>query len=644
MKRILTVVAALLASTTVLAEQPSSDSYDLQVVLRFGAHNWLGSKFREVVRESLAGMLADALGTTGSVNVIDLQKIQPNTWPTLWKEVDGKGLGALQPESTGEKKGKALTLPGGKTHFVLIDYVGGFYEIQSRQYDGQTGFVSAWRRERTADRAFVARIAGKLIGEDFGIVGTLAGRGNKDDKVRVLFKGGADGSPLERFAQRGDVFALVQIVPASKAEGTTAKEIAFPVDDTYLQLIDDPKGGECPARLVYRFDKNPLIDAPKGQQFRCIRLGTTHGPIRMRIVDAGGRPHRNVSNLQLWVHSEAFQNGPQHDEESVNVDRNGMFVSSHSYDRIAFARVISGGSSVARVPLPIEDEPVTVRINLDARTNEAGDLQAIANELFRQYDDAIAEHAYKDAQLQALTKKGLNQDALKGFERARRDLETTLERLGENKAVVKSKLAGSTVSIKNSELCEEKLRTQHTKYNRMIGQLAAVIREENAPNRIEQRIKLEGQMLKFVAAINADEYDDALDLLRQVVKENPDRKDIKQQLDKLEDEWRIKDEPHHQARNFIYKDWPKLTTTAEIESKLPTARKQLAVCIKSGDYLTIMKLNNSFSDLAKIFRGEIAAVAQGDAEKAAKLKKIVDDFEKFEEEVKNAIQSKPGAK
>jgi tetratricopeptide (TPR) repeat protein len=625
MKRILAIATVLVLSTTALAEQPSSDVYDLQVVLRFGAHNWLGQQFRDEVRESLRGMLTDGLGTAANVNVINPKGTPAESWPTLWKEADAKGLSALDGQQE---------LTGVKTHFVFIDYVNGQYVIQARQHDGQTGFVSKWRRETTSDRAFVARIAGKLVAEDFGAVGSVVGRG---DKVKVQFKGGAQGAPLERWAQRGDVFALVQVVPG-------AKEKVFPVPDTLLQLTDDPKGGACTAQVIFRFEKNPMVDAPKGQTFRCIRLGTIQGPVRLHLVDLNGQPHRNLASFQLWIHPTAFQNGPAHEEEAVSADNNGTFVSTKSYDRLAFARIITGGSSIARIPIAIQDGEATVKINLDAKQGVTGEKQAMANDLQKEYEDAILLHFQKVQHLNGLTSKGRNQEALTGYKNARKDAEDSLDRLAKRKDEVKKALEGSQISVAKSDDYEERLQQQKNFYNRAIGQLTAFLQIENTPEKVEARQKLEGLKLKIITAVNSDEYEEAIALLQQATKEYPDKPDFKQQLTKLQDEWKIHNDEHEKARKFIYREWAVVKTSTEIENKLPIARQMLAVLVKEKDYLTIKKLYNSLFEIPNIFRTEFAALGNEDQdtakEKQERLKKIAEDVEKFSEQVKKAMPAK----
>src|SRR5207245_207055 len=99
------------------------------------------------------------------------------------------------------------------THFVFVNFVAGQYEIQARQHDGLTGQASpVIRRARTSDREFVARTAALLIGQDFGVVGTVTQKLQaQPETVRVVLKGSSLGTPSEGWVKKGDVFNLVQI-------------------------------------------------------------------------------------------------------------------------------------------------------------------------------------------------------------------------------------------------------------------------------------------------------------------------------------------------------------------------------------------------------------------------------------------------
>src|SRR5262249_35819773 len=139
------------------------------------------------------------------VKVVDLKKAPANEMDPFWKEFETKGFAAIDTPRD---------LTGVKTHFLRVDFVNGQYELQARQHDGLTGFVSPLRRDRTADRALVTRVAGQLIAHDFGVVGTVTGSGDGtkgEGSVVVALRGGALAAPLDRWVHKGDVFAVYRI-------------------------------------------------------------------------------------------------------------------------------------------------------------------------------------------------------------------------------------------------------------------------------------------------------------------------------------------------------------------------------------------------------------------------------------------------
>src|SRR5438552_980644 len=88
MKRVLCLLAVLISSQSALAALPpdGNEKYRLTVVVRCGAHNWLGEQFRDDLRNDLTGILQDALGPMAEVRVADLKKAPPVEVDPLWKE------------------------------------------------------------------------------------------------------------------------------------------------------------------------------------------------------------------------------------------------------------------------------------------------------------------------------------------------------------------------------------------------------------------------------------------------------------------------------------------------------------------------------------------------------------------------------
>src|SRR5205823_5065469 len=155
--------------------------YDLHVVLDIARHRLLTPVFKEQVKRELQDGLRTAFGDLVRVSVLD----------------DHPKLAEIRQRGLGEPLEKWQKLTGVKTHFVLIDFVDDQYEVQARQHDGLTGQASpVIRRERIADRLFVARLVTFLIDRDFGIVGGITNRSNPK-KLAVTLKGGNLKVPLK---------------------------------------------------------------------------------------------------------------------------------------------------------------------------------------------------------------------------------------------------------------------------------------------------------------------------------------------------------------------------------------------------------------------------------------------------------------
>src|SRR5262245_60908984 len=182
--------------------------YNLRVVLSFADQRLLTDVFKDQVERELRDSLQAAFGDLVSLEVVHED-------PRL-KEVADNGLQALD----GWKDVSDV-----KTHFVLIDFVNGQYEVQARQYDGLTGQASpVVNCDRTTDRQFVSRTAALLIGRDLGAVGTVTDKG-EGQKVKVTLKGSELGVPLDRLVKKDDVLTLVRMEQAGS--GLRAVRVPF---------------------------------------------------------------------------------------------------------------------------------------------------------------------------------------------------------------------------------------------------------------------------------------------------------------------------------------------------------------------------------------------------------------------------------
>ena len=635
MNRLLPAVLVLFSPLTAYAAlNPEADKkYQLEVVLHCGTHNWLGEQFRNDLRSDLAGILQDALGGMADVTVIDVRKVPVAEWKPLWKEIEARGFAALD---------SSQELTGVKSHFLRIDFVNGQYELQTRQVDGYTGIAGVARSERTADRALVTRVAGKMIAEEFGLLGTIEGTG---ERVTVRFKGGAINPSLVRLANKGDVFAVVAVY--QQQQGDERIERGQRIPDTVIHLLSEPKNGAASAELVFRpkvGQSNPLQSLAGVQGFRCIKLGTTVGPVRLRLVDDRGQPH--TRGLQVRLHANRFQTtaDPAPDEEALAPDpRSGLFISKNNYEQMAFARVVTGSVQLTRFPVEIHaDRVVTIQVSLDAKKEQAGQLQLQANEMQRNYSESqfVVSSRYREGS--TLIGQSKYEEALKASMATRAGLEEDIKRLGSQFDQLKQAVGANPISLKNSEILANSLNDYRTKLNIRIGQLEDTIKEANDPARLAQQKKLLDLNNKSLAQFESNDYDGAIATCKQILKEFGEQKVARDHLEQWERGWALKGEAHQQAREFVYRDFPTIKSSADFDAKLPTARQKMQVLIGVKDEYTLLKLRNTLPDVAKALREEITAAKQDadDADKLAKLKKTVEDFDKFSQEVDAAVQGK----
>ncbi len=328
------------------------------------------------------------------MEVVDLNSLAPQKWEPIWKTVNEKGLAALDTMNE---------VTGTKTHFLRIDFAEGHYDLQARQYDGTTGFVTPIiRKMQTYDRAFVARLAGLMIGQDFGIMATFDGVNN--NKAILRFKASALG-PLNKWVKKDDVFAVLQIRnslqagsrPAKDAKSNSAPrpQIATRADNVLMQLLSDPKDGICQCRMMSRYDDLP---PPKGVTgligYRVVKLGTTTAQLKLQLVDAKGVPPKGA--VHVWIRHDDFPDVNNH-QEMVNHD--GVFISKEPISNAAFTKVVLGDRVIARIPIEILDDRVVVRtINLQPGAELTARLNLVRAEILNRIRDGriIGNRCFQD--------------------------------------------------------------------------------------------------------------------------------------------------------------------------------------------------------------------------------------------------------
>ncbi len=619
-------MSRLLVATLILVGTPSfahafldpefKKPYDLTVVLHIAKHRWLTDVFQEQVERELHDHLQGDLDQLVSVRVV---RAHP-----LLGEVEVKGL---QQALDGWK-----TVSETKTHFVLVDFVNGAYEIQTRQHDGLTGLASpVVRRERIMERKLVARTAALMIRQDFGLVGTVDDNSADGTTFRVALKGGGLGLALERWVKKDDVFAIAKILRSSQLDGRGQGSAR--VEWALLQALDDPREGICPCRLWNRYE-NPLAKGEGVLGFRCLKLGTTEAPLRLRLVrdQKTGAPLRGAT-----VKVSAFDFQPDSTDQSVT-SPDGFVTTSKRYRHIAFVIVEWARRDVAQIPIEIVgDQTVVCFVPTDQNAARRGRLE--------QDKKRWRGRLYESLEVQNTLVKELNseKDVERGLSKARAGLEGLKTDIKQRTAELHNleQTARSLGLDKQLDVTEglqllKELEAQRPNLDSYIKNSKASLQQENDPKRQEWRALVERAKLLESQA----EFGKAIDLYEKVLQEGANDPNLAALVKKLKAAWEPKSDEHREARTFIYDTWPQLTKAADLKANLDKAHAAFGSCRNAGDQLSPQKLLKATvthaGNLAKEL-DELALQTNEDARRTAEtidevsagLKKLIDDVTTF---------------
>ncbi len=378
--RVIAAIAVLfLAAAPALAQlDPESKTpYLWRVVVKAEPHPLLSSAFRQQLKRDIVAALQPALGTLGTVEVIDLADVPKDQWEPLWQQFDDKGFPALDG---------SRDLTGAKTHFLKLEYRDGQYYLESRQHDGFAGLASPLvRKHNVRAPELVGRTAGLMLDRDFGLTGSIEPSANKVEEVKVTVRGGQLGS-LERFVKAGDVFAVSQILKTTRpapppVRTSTGKIIAPPPGSipppamtgsprsfTLLRVIDVGKDGTLRCSVLSRYEKAVPTGATNLAGYRCMKLGTVEGSLTVRLVSqspsAGG-----ASGVTVRATESGFSAPP--DVRDTFQFQNGVFRSGRDLKNVACVTVSLGPGQSSLFPVPIlGSDPVPLPFEVNPKLEE----------------------------------------------------------------------------------------------------------------------------------------------------------------------------------------------------------------------------------------------------------------------------------
>jgi tetratricopeptide (TPR) repeat protein len=601
---------------------PEKDSpYQLQIVVRVADHPPFTAVFKDQVKRELRDSLQASLADLARVEVLD-------THPLL-KDVETKGL---QSALDGWKE-----VSPRKTHFVLIDFKNGQYEIQAGQHDGLTGLASpVARRAKTPDRQFVARMAALMIERDFGLVGTLEANAGGSE-VKVVLKSGGLAIPWEKWLKKEDVFAIAQI---KKVGGN---QRSFRVSWALLKLMEAPKEGVCRCQLFNRI-KGSVEKGPGVLGYRCIKLGTTTAPLHLRLVNA--KDMMPLAGQAVAVSAGDFSAKPK-EERSTQAD--GSILTRDAFQNIAFVRVLdAGGETRAQIPVEIlDDRTVICPFSVTKQAEAQGQFELTQIRLFRRLYESHLVVADLTQELNRLIENHKGKEALEAAQRALKALDADIANYTEELASLKkiaqelpkgTRMARGDLSEGEHRLAE--LRTRRQELQAFAGSLDKALQEVNSPEKQQLKAKIQQAQL-----LESDgEFEKAIQLYEIFAQKDGDQSAVSSHLKKLKERWQPKDDSHRRAREFIYGAWPKYDSASKMKEFMPQARQAFQICRAAGDKLSPVKLLKAniahTAQLNKESEGLEPEKSEDDRAKFQTIADVADDLKKLTEEI-NAFLNEP---
>jgi hypothetical protein len=612
--------AVLMLPTTAPAQSELFKPYNLHIIVHVAEDRLLTEVFRKRIERELRDGFQAALGDMGRVTVTDKH-------PRL-ADVLTRGLRVLDDW----KDRNDL-----KTHFVLIDYVGGYYEIQARQYDGTMGLASpVVRRDRTRDRDFVAKAAALLIKHDFGILGTVQTEpeGVKE-QVKVELRGGGLGD-MTPWVKKNDVFTL-----APPSGGVLAS-----LKWSLLQVEQAPAEGSRDGICVCRFFHRYQIKSIAG--YRCMKLGTVQAPLRLRWVQRTPNGRIKPLNQRLTVEIRRYgfddeettklsgkQSEPNGVLETLAEGKDGIF------NNVAFVRVLAGPvEPKPQVPIAlVDDQPIFIEVNAAADTDASFTIHK--TEWQNKVADSVQMQASLFKRLEALGADPKNRSeilaiAISGMKRAEADrtelLKEREELLNEAKKIHKD----LKTPIEDRRL--QQLEDYKQALAIFVAEQKKIEEKENDPQRKKWLAEIENAKLLEKEL----EIDKAIAIYERVQKEGFNDAELSKHLAELHKKWDLRNDEHKEARNFIYRVWPTLDLS-RLEDNIPKAQKAFQTCKNVHDLYSIQKLLKGTEGHADRLNKRLAELAPQivapDAKEEQELKPVSEKIAKLGEEIQEYLKT-----
>lgn len=548
---------AFSASARAELDAQTKTPYQLQIVLAIGSNRVFTPLFQEQLERDLSNRLKLDFGALARVEVV-------RTHPIL-REIEDKGLVAALEGWEG--------LSERTTHFVLLDYDAGMYQVRTRGHEGMTGQAGALtQRARTADRTALAETIAQLIEASFCLVGTVTASGKE---ATLTLKGGALGVSMDRWVKKGNVFAVSRITQENGKTRANRLEWAL------LEVLNVSAAGVCRCRYHHRYQEDALRETPGTLGWRGQLLPTKPGPVKIQLLDD--------TTLQPLADKiiQVVKPGGVGKPAELFTNRDGLATTRESFAHLALVKVLSDGVVRAQFPVAmIEGRTVVARVRIQADQESLAPLQTRRDAWIRRVYDNVRMSSERSAELSGLLNQSL-EAALESARKRVKPLEDEIKYL-DNEQDELSRLAKEkkiAFNLREGEQQIGELRIQAKDLTAFIERLDSVLKEPGNEKALGLAALVERGRLHEAEA----EFDAAIRLYEQVVQASPEQAKIKAHLAQLKTAWKLHGEKHEAAREFIYKTWPTLDI-AGLQKNLDKAKSAVAECRAAGDKLTLQKM------------------------------------------------------
>jgi hypothetical protein len=544
--------------------------YQMQVVLQVGANRVFTPLFQDQLERDVQNQLRLAFG--------DLAKIDVTRDHPLLGEIEAKGLDAAL------ENWDALT--DRATHFVQLDYVAGAYQIRTRYHDGKTGQAGAATRVKTTnDRAGVAAAIAGLIEASFSPIGTVTAVAANGKDVTLTLQGGELGVPMDRWVERGHVFAVSRIADAG------GRPRAERIEWALLEVVNGPAKGVCGCRYHHRYQEDTLGKSSGTLGFRAQHLPTGVGAVKVQLLDGDDKQLKPLKDVRVRIGHPGDKTKP----EETYTDKSGLPVTKKAFTHFAIVEVVTGRKDARGQPITphlpvavIEGRTAVARVSIKEDRESLAPLEVRREAWLGRAYDNVRLSSERARELSGLLNQSLEsaRDAgRKGLKVLEAEIEYLDQEAGELGKLIKEKKV--QYDLREGQQQIDELRKKAKELNAFVDRIDGVLKNSAQDDKALGLHKLLERAKLFEAET---EFDAAIRLYEQIVQANPEQTaTIKAHLDKLKEQWKVGDADHARAREFIYQVWPTLDASG-IGPRLDDARKALKTCENANDRLTPQKM------------------------------------------------------